>query len=155
MPRKTELDRKRGGGGRKRKATPVTGPRQQLRLLLEKRVPIPVKRDILNSAHPKVLKAMKRMAGDVLRGRIPITTRELQALKPHKKNLRALGRLKGGLTEMRKIIGRRSQSGGFPFLAALIPAIAAIVGAAKVAAPIAATVAGIAGTAAGIKNLAS
>ena len=141
------------GRKKKRFTSVVSDPKQQLRLLFEKSVPNQVKSEIITNSHPKVVKAIKNMALDVLRGKVPLTAKELRSLNPHRKQLRKLGTLHGSITDMRRTLAKKNQKGGLPFLAALIPAIAVIVSAAKIAAPIAAATAGIAGTATGIKTL--
>lgn len=139
----------------RRKSKPVKrveSTKDQLYALLRKSRP-EKKRDILKHANSKLIKGLKKMAADVLHGRVPLNSQDFRRLRMHKSQLRTLALLKGSLEHKRKRLS--GQIGGLPFLAALIPVLAGIVGAAKIAAPIAATVGGIGSAAAAIKRLAS
>lgn len=98
--------------------------REQLRAL-QRSNNVEDRRQILSSANPKLLKALKKIASEVLRGKVPVSSNQFRALKKHRIKIRQLATLKGSVKSQRRKLTSR-QNGGF--LPLLMPLLAPLIG---------------------------
>ena len=87
---------------------------------------------IISKANAKLLKALTKIAGEVLRGKIPLSSAQFRKLKANKGSIRNLASLRGSVKfQRRKLLSK--QRGGFlgllaPLLAPLLGSVVASIG---------------------------
>ena len=93
--------------------------KEQLRALIRAKT-LTQRKKIISKANAKLIKALKKIAAEVLRGKIPVSSSQFRRLRSQKARIRGLVALKGSTKVQRKKLLSKQRGGFFPLLAPLL-----------------------------------
>ena len=91
----------------------------QLRTLIRAKT-VAQRAKIISKASPKLIKALSKIAGEVLHGKIPLTSAQFRKLKANKSKIRNLASLRGSVQVQRRKLLSKQRGGFLPLLAPLL-----------------------------------